>query len=180
MNFEVRESGGQFYAKSSALDGAYKVSLDTGKGVSKSLEDFRNKKLFDFGFDDPNKIDITDKGVRRLLTKTGDDWVSDGKKMDSLSVQNLVDKLRNLSASAFDDATFRTQEMKIEVVSKAGNRTETVEISPAQTGFVARRADGPALYRLTEEDVSGLREALNGVREPEAADGGDTKSGKNK
>ncbi len=47
-----------YYAKSSAVDGIYKVTADLGDGLDKKVDDFRNKKLFDFGWTDPNKIEI--------------------------------------------------------------------------------------------------------------------------
>ena len=68
------------------------------------MDDFRNKKLFDFGFNDPNKIEMHDGGKTYAFQKTGEDWSSNGKKMDSTSVQSFLDKLRDLSASKFIDS----------------------------------------------------------------------------
>ena len=69
----------------------------SAEGLDKGLDDFRNKKVFDFGFSDPGKIDI--KGAS--YSKTGDKWMSGGKTMDNTSVQSLIDKLRDLSATKF-------------------------------------------------------------------------------
>ena len=56
---EVRKDKDKnYYAKSSAVDGVYKVPADLGDGLDKKVDDFRNKKLFDFGWTDPNKIEI--------------------------------------------------------------------------------------------------------------------------
>ena len=44
-----------YYAKSSAVEGVYKVTAELGDGLDKKLDDFRNKKLFDFGFTDPEQ-----------------------------------------------------------------------------------------------------------------------------
>jgi hypothetical protein len=178
MTLDVREAGGEFFARSSALPGAYKVSLDTGKGVAKSLDDFRNKKLFDFGFDEPSRIEITDKGAARTIEKQEDKWVSDGKTMDSLSVQNLIDKLRALSASSFDDAVFTSAELTIRVTSKNGERNETVEMAPLSNRFLARRTDGSTLYLVDEAAITDLRQALGGVREPPPPGEGKAESGK--
>ena len=46
------------YAKSSAVEGVYKVAADVGDALDKGLDDFRNKKVFDFGFSDPSKVDV--------------------------------------------------------------------------------------------------------------------------
>ena len=66
LTFEVRKAksgtADDYYAKSSTMDGAYKVAKEIGDGLNKSLEDFRNKKVFDFGFSDPTRIEIKDGG----------------------------------------------------------------------------------------------------------------------
>ncbi len=46
--------------------------------------------------------------------------------MDSTSVQALIDKLRDLSASKFVESGFTTPQVEITVVSNDGKRTEKV------------------------------------------------------
>ena len=59
QTLEVRkDKDNNYYARSSAVAGVYKVASDTGEGLNKGLDDFRNKKLFDFGFSDPSKLEI--------------------------------------------------------------------------------------------------------------------------
>jgi len=70
---------------------------DLADALDKNLDDFRNKKLFDFGFSDPNKVEL--KTV--TYAKSGDKWLAGSKTMDNTSVQNLIDKLRDLSAAKF-------------------------------------------------------------------------------
>ena len=50
-----RDQEKNVYAKSSAVEGVYKANVDLGDAVDKGLDDFRNKKLFDFGFSDPQQ-----------------------------------------------------------------------------------------------------------------------------
>ena len=47
-----------FYAKSSVVEGVWKVPNDLGDLAAKSVDDFRNKKLFDFGFTEPDKVEV--------------------------------------------------------------------------------------------------------------------------
>ena len=68
-----------YYAKSSAVDGIYKVAADLGDGLDKKVDDFRNKKIFDFGWTDPNKVEVG----KVALEKSGDKWMSGAKQMDS-------------------------------------------------------------------------------------------------
>src|SRR6266699_2190281 len=56
QELQVRKNKDDYYARSSAVVGVYKIS--SGTGLDKGLDDFRNKKLFDFGFAEPEKIDI--------------------------------------------------------------------------------------------------------------------------
>ena len=80
QTLEVRKDKDKnYYAKSSAVEGVYKVAADVGDALDKGLDDFRNKKLFDFGFSDPSKVDV--KGA--TYTKSGDKWMSGGKTMDN-------------------------------------------------------------------------------------------------
>lgn len=54
QTLEVRkDKDNNYYARSSAVAGVYKIASDTGEWLNKGLDDFRNKKLFDFGFSDP-------------------------------------------------------------------------------------------------------------------------------
>ncbi len=72
---EIRKNKDDYYAKSSVVPGVYKVTAELGAGVDKGLDDFRNKKLFDFGFMDPNKVEMHLNGkfygLQRSATKTG-------------------------------------------------------------------------------------------------------------
>ena len=68
--------------------------------------------------------------------------------MDSVSVQALIDKLRDLSATKFVDTGFTTPVIEMTVVSDQGKRTEKVQIAPAGKDFLARREGDPTLYQL--------------------------------
>ncbi|MCX6622135.1 MAG: DUF4340 domain-containing protein, partial [Acidobacteria bacterium] len=63
-----------YYAKSSVVAGVQKVASDVGDGLDKGLDDFRNKKVFDFGFSDPTKVDLRDGAKTLGFSKGGDKW----------------------------------------------------------------------------------------------------------
>jgi len=65
-----RDKDKNCYARSSAVEGTYKVASDLADTLDKNLDDFRNKKLFDFGFSDPSKVEL--KTV--TYVKSGDKW----------------------------------------------------------------------------------------------------------
>ena len=178
LTFEVRKSKDDYYAKSSMLDGAYKITKEVGDGLNKSLEDFRNKKVFDFGFSDPTRIEVTDAGMTKTIEKLGENWTSGGKTMDAISVQNLIDKLRDLAAMKFVDSGFTKAALEVAVTSNDGKRTEKVQFAPAGMNFLGRRENDSSLYQVDFNAVQGLREAVYGVREP--APPPPTKDGKKK
>src|SRR5581483_1045268 len=98
-----RDKDKNYYAKSSVVAGIYKVTNDLGEGLDKSLADCRNKKLFDFGWNDPSKVELRIGEKTTTYEKSGDKWMSGGKQMDAPSVQALIDKLRDLSSTKFLD-----------------------------------------------------------------------------
>jgi hypothetical protein len=163
---QVRQSKDKndYYAKSSAVAGVYKVSSTLGKGLDKSLEDFRNKKLFDFGYEEPNKLEMHDGAKAYFLTKGGQDWWSDGKKMDVIGVQSFVDKVRELSASEFPDSGFSTPVLDLTVTSNDGKRVEKVLISKAGDQYLAKRENEPALYELPATAVGDLQKSAADVK----------------
>jgi hypothetical protein len=162
---EVRKNKDDYYAKSSVVEGVHKVPKDLGEGLDKSVDDFRNKKLFDFGFNDPNKIQFKDGDKTTTIEKTGDKWTSGGKPMDSTSVQALIDKLRDLAAAKFVDSGFTTPAMEITVVSNDGKKSETVYIAQAGDHYLARRDSESSLYQIDAGPIKDLRETLAGVKE---------------
>jgi hypothetical protein len=166
QTLEVRKLKDDFLAKSSVVEGVHKVPKDLGEALDKSVDDFRNKKLFDFGFSDPTRIEFKDGGKTITFEKTGDKWMSGGKAMDSTSIQAFIDKLRDLSATKFVDTGFTTPVVELTVVSNEGKRTEKVQIAPAGVNFIGRRDGEPSLYQLDATAVKDLRQAGSEVKEP--------------
>lgn len=169
--FEVRKAKEAFYAKSSTLEGVYKVGKDVADGLDKSANDFRTKKVFDFGFNELTHVDVIDGAKSsifdKVVDKAGGTWMSAGKKIDSTSLQAFTDKLRDLTASKFADAGFGTPAVTITVVSNQGKHREKVEIAPMASGgnFLARHDGDASFYELEANAVKELRQAAGDVRE---------------
>jgi hypothetical protein len=166
QKLEVRKSKDDYYAKSSVVEGVSKLTADLGKLFDKKVDDFRNKKVFDFAFNDPTRFEIKDGTKTVAYDKSGDNWTSNGKTMDSVSVQAAIDKLRDLAATKFVDTGFTMPIMELTVTSDSGKRTEKVKIAPAGKDFIAQRDGDPALYQLDANAVDELRKAANDIKEP--------------
>ena len=167
QTLEVRKDKDKnFYAKSSVVEGVFKIAAADGDALDKGLEDFRNKKLFEFGFSDPGKLEV--KGA--MYEKNGDKWTSSGKTMDSASVQNLIDKLRDLSATKFAEAAGGTPALDVTVTSNAGKKVEKVTIRKQGADYFAQREGEPSIYQLDAKTFDDLQSAVSGVKEaaPEA------------
>lgn len=160
QELQVRKVKDDYYAKSSVVPGIYKVGSSVGTELGKSLDDFRNKKLFDFGYDDPNKVEVHDGAKAYFLTKGGQDWWGpDGKKMDASSVQSLIDKLRSLTAKKFADSGFTTQTLEVTVTSNDNKRMERVLVSKSGERWLAKRENEPFLYELDAASVTDIQKA---------------------
>ena len=148
QTIDVRKNKTDYYAKSSGIDGAVKVDSNLGTALDKNLDDFRNKKLFDFGFDEPNKIELHSGTQSWVYTRSGQDWLSNGKKVDASSVAALVSKLRDLTATKFVTSGFGHPEVEATVTSKDGKRVEKILISKSGKDLVAKRDGEATLYQL--------------------------------
>jgi hypothetical protein len=154
-----------YYAKSSAVEGVYKLTSDIGDALDKGLDDFRNKKVFDFGWSDPSKIDVRDGEKQASYQKSGDKWMSAGKQMDSTTMQTMVDKLRELSATKFPEKGFTTPALEFTVTSTDGKRVEKAALAKSGSDWFARRENEPALYQVDSKVVDELQRAIASIKE---------------
>ncbi|PWU07346.1 MAG: hypothetical protein C5B51_10215 [Terriglobia bacterium] len=161
QSIEVRKDKDTYYAKSSAVAGIYKVGAEFGKNLDKKLDDFRNKKLFEFGFSDPSKIELKNASY----TKIGDKWMSGSKTMDNGTVQTLIDKLRDLAASSFEEKGAGEPVFEATVTSNMGKRVEKVTIMKQGDKYFAKRGDEPSIYGLDAKAVEDLQKAASDVKE---------------
>ena len=137
-----------------------KQPASVGTGLDKSLDDFLNKKLFDFGYQDPDKIEIHDGSKSYFLTRSGSDWWRpDGKKLDEATVQKLISKIRDLSAEKFQTSGFTTPSLELTVLSNDNKRVEKVLVAKNGETSIARRENEPALYEISISAVAELQKA---------------------
>jgi hypothetical protein len=164
QSMEVRKDKDKnYYARSTIVEGVYKIASDLGDALDKSVDDFRSKKLFDFGFTDPTKLQLQNAAYQ----KSGDKWMSGSTEMDSISIQGLVDKLRELSATKFADQGNGPEVFEASVTapdSKNNPRTEKVIITKDKDKYFASRAGEPGFYELDAKAVEDLQKAATGVK----------------
>jgi hypothetical protein len=133
--------------------------------LAKPAAQYRNTRLFDFGFDRPTRLEVKDGGTTRVFTRDDETWTEAGKTLDSIGAQSLVDKLRELKAASFANAARGAVEVELSAVSNGGKTTERLLISKDGNTFVARRDGEPEYYVLDAKAVEDLRQAANDVKE---------------
>ena len=161
QQLQIRKSKDVYYAKSNVVEGAYKVGSDLGDAVNKNVDDFRDKKLFDFGYTEPGKVEIRSGAKTYSLMRGGQDWWENGKKLDADGIQSLISNLRELSADKFVDSGFTTPEIEASVTSADGKQVEKVLISQSGSNYIAKRDNDSALYQLPANSVDDLKRSLD-------------------
>ena len=164
QTLDVRKNKEDYYARSTEVKGTYKVSSDLGKQMEKTLDDFRNKKIFDFGFSDPTKIEVSGSPGEKTYNRSGTDWKANNGVMDPGSVQAFIDKLRDLAATKFVTSGFTSSIATVAVTSNDGKRYEKVEFAKTGDGYLARRGSEPALYQLDAKAVNDILEASKAIK----------------
>ncbi|MBZ5591845.1 MAG: DUF4340 domain-containing protein [Acidobacteriia bacterium] len=166
QQIEVRKDKDKnYYAKSSVVEGIYKITSDVGDGLDKGLDDFRNKKLFDFGFNDPGKLEIRNGTAQATYQKSGEKWMSGARQMDAPSIQALVDKLRDLTSTKFLEFGTGPAIFEATVTSNDGKRTEKVTIWKMGATCLARREGETTVYEIDAKAVEDLQKAATEVKE---------------
>ena len=174
---KTRGDDEKYYAKSSDLNGVFEVSSTMAEGLNKKLEDFRNKKLFDFGFKEIASLDVRDGETRLTIEKQEDAWklTSDAdRELDSTNVQVLIDKLRNLTATAYpsdraaDLGRYGLTEPTIEAkVTTAEEGTDDVIVSdPGKDSVYAARRGQASSYEVEKSTVEQIQGAVADVLKP--------------
>lgn len=176
----VVKDGDRYLATSSDLRGVYEVSATFAEGLNKQLEDFREKKLFDFGFAPLAKITVRDGAASATLEKQDDKWVlsSDGgREVTAEKAQTLIDALRNLTAIGFpsDDGGalgrygLATPAMEAEALSAdEGAKPEKVVLNdPGADRVYAARPGEPSIYEVEKAPAQEIRRALEALLAPE-------------
>jgi hypothetical protein len=166
---EIRKNKDDYYAKSSVVEGVYKVPKDIGLAVDKDVDDFRNQKIFDFGDEVPNKIELHDGSKIYELTRSGQDWSLGGKKMDLVSCLVLADKIRSLPAEKVVTRGFTTPAIDIAITSNDGKRTERVVISKNGANYVEKREGETVMYELPAASIQELEQAANDLKPADAS-----------
>ncbi len=162
---EVRKKGDDYFARSSGLVGVFKIAYDVGEGLNKSIDDFRNKKLFDFGFSEPSSVSVRDGDKQYAFQKSGEKWTS-GKQTDGCDQRAVADRqAARLEHHQVCRRGFTTPMIELSVTSDSGKRVEKVQIAKSGNSYFAKREPEPAIYELDSKNVEEIQRAAADVKE---------------
>jgi len=164
QELQIKKSKDTYYGKSTALEGVYKLNADIAQSLDKSVDDFRNRKLFDFGFSDPTKVEIHSGTKSYDLTRTQHDWWSNGKKMEVDTVAPVLSDLRDLAADKFVDSGFTNPTIDLAVTSEDGKHTEKVVIAKSGNDYIAQRENDPTLYHVASSSIDDLLKTAENLK----------------
>lgn len=187
----VAQDEDDYFARSSDQKGVYAVSSTLGGSLDKQLADFRSKKLFDFGFADPARIEVRAGADAVAIVRSDGQWSLEsggGRELEGERVQTLLDRLRNLTATEFpsdiaaEQARYGLDAPAIEAAVTAdeeGAEAERVRISSAETAAVYAARDGePTTYQVEQAAVQNIERSVADIlREPGEGEGGDETEG---
>ncbi len=169
----AKDKDNTYYAKTTAMPGVFKVTNTFAEGLNKKLDDLRNKKLFDFGWADPQKLEVRDGEVRLVIEKKGEKWLANNKELPTDKVQPLIDALRNLSAKNYtsDEATAQARYglnkpvAEAKVTSEDGKRVEHVHLAAGpESKYYAAREKEPSTYEIEKSAYEEIQKAVAALK----------------
>ena len=101
----VAKDGDNYFARRQRSRGCLRSQFDAvPRALTSQVDDFRNKRLFDFGFEDPARIAVRDGDRTVTVARKEDKWLLEShgnREVEGERVQTLLDKLRALTATGF-------------------------------------------------------------------------------
>ena len=158
------EKDDKYFARSSVVEGVYAVEATTAK----VFDEFRNKKIFDFGFNDPSRVDYRSAKVQTTVSKAGEKWFRSGKPLDSSSIQSFIDKLRDLAATKFAEPGSSSSDLELTVVSGDGKKVEKVSLAKSGSDWLARRDGDASIYAIPGATLDEIERAAAELKEDRA------------
>lgn len=158
-----RDEAGTIHVFSNELGGAYPVQTDIENFLKKPIEEFRNLKLFSFGFSDVFTLRYQSGGQTLDLRHPNEEWLSGGKTIAAASVNKLLDELRGLSGSSFEEGEAPGSVLVTVDVETAGGLKDHVEFRGGGTERFAVRGGEAGYYKVSEGVLADIEKAASEI-----------------
>ncbi len=167
---EIRKTvAGDYLGRSTSVEGIYKLDPNLGEALGKPLEDYRSKKLMDFGYEDPKRVEVVSGGKTSVLEKKGEDWIWNGKKADSATVVSFLEQLRGFSALGFVAKGFTEPVFSVTLTQNDGKTVEKLRVSKSGNFHYAKRDGEVGEYEIDPKTLADLEAEIGKIKEAGAA-----------
>lgn len=161
---EFRGTPGDVYARSESIGGIYPVAAEFDNYLRKPLANFRDMRVFRFGFTDVFQMRYVAHGQDFTIQKPNENWMREGTQVDASKANTLLDELRAATATAFEEGTLPAGELTHTLtVETSDGREETVQIHLSGEAHFAVRSGEKGYYSLPLTFVKDLDEAANAL-----------------
>ncbi|MCZ2154530.1 MAG: DUF4340 domain-containing protein [Bryobacterales bacterium] len=158
-----KDKSGAIYASSDELGGIYPVQTDLENFLKKPIEEFRNLKLFSFGFSDVFKLRYHSASRTLNLEHPNDDWRSGDKTVQAASVNKLLDELRGLSGASFLTGEAPGSVSVTIEIETAGGAKDHVEFRQSGAELFAVRVGEAGYYKVSEGVLAEIEKAASEI-----------------
>lgn len=166
------EAEGARYARDLARPMVFTVDQAMATDLTRGLGDYRRKDLFDFRSYNATRVEIRRQNDTLTLEKTKD---AEGKEiwrnaagttLETTTVEDLLGKLSNLRAQAFEAGTHATMKAPEMTVTARfdGEKTESVMFGRAGSDVYATRADEPGSATVDATAYEDAIKALEAIK----------------
>jgi hypothetical protein len=142
----------------------FTISSTVKTNLDKAPADFADKKIFAFGYDFPQKVEMRIDKKSYAITFDGDAWKLDGTKMDSTSMQSVIARIRDLEGKSFAATGFGTPAIEFTVTATDGKRVEHAELSKSGKDYIARHDGRPAMYVVDSGLITDLEKYIGEMK----------------
>lgn len=163
LSAELRGVAGKVYAKSNNLDGAYPVPADFESYLRKPISEYRDLRVFRFGFQDVFRITYEGQGKTFTIEKPNEGWRKDGKNVDPALANTLLDELRGLNATAYLEGSAPGERSHAIRVQTSDGREEAVQFLKSGDDLFAVRAEEKGYYKIPASFLKGIDSAAGGI-----------------
>ena len=143
------------YAKDSARPEIFTIAQSLITELSKPLDDYRRKDVFDFRSFNATRVEVTRDGATQTFVRNTADgkdvWKDDsGKTLEFTKVDALMGHLTGLRAQSFEgaNAALKTPALTVTATFDEGKRKESVTFGRSGTDVYASRSDEPGAAKL--------------------------------
>jgi len=132
----------------------YQVKSGLTEAVSRSPDDWRDKRILTLATDSIGAVDLRRGGSRYAVERSDSSWRVGGSPADTSAVDRWLSQLGSLTASGFastgaaDSADFTRPDRTLRIRDRAGREVAALVFDSIAGGFLVRRDGSATVFRI--------------------------------